>query len=147
MKIILGNDHANIEYVFSIKSYLEEQGFEVEHLGTYTSESVDYPDYGEKVARQVVFAKDDQVKGIVICGTGIGISIAANKVRGAICANCCTVQMGVLAREHNNANILALGARTLSLQEGKDIVDAFFSTPFGGDRHARRVDKIMKIES
>jgi ribose 5-phosphate isomerase B len=142
-KIFLGNDHAGPKYVQEIKTYLESKGFEVEHLGSFGDESVDYPDFGEKVGRAVV--GNEGTKGVVICGTGIGISIAANKVRGIIAANCRDEQMAELSRQHNNANVLGLGARFVSLETAKKILDAFFSTDFEGGRHERRVDKLLKI--
>lgn len=150
-KIFLGNDHAGQEYVQNVKKFLESKGFEVEHLGTFDDESVDYPDYGEKVGRAVMQAKNDNpeisdsIFGVVICGTGIGISIAANKVKGVICANCRDAQMAELAREHNNANVVGLGARFVRLETTKEILDTFFATDFAGGRHARRVQKILEI--
>ncbi len=144
MKVFLGNDHAGQEYVQNIKKYLESKGFEVEHLGTFDDESVDYPEFGEKVGRAVV--ENSGTKGVVICGTGIGISISANKVSGVIAANCRDSEMAKLAREHNNANIVGLGARFVPLATAKEILDTFFSTDFAGGRHERRVQKILEIK-
>jgi len=121
-KIFLGNDHAGQEYVQNVKKYLESKGFEVEHLGTFTDESVDYPEFGEKVGRAVISARaenpeiSDTIFGIVICGTGIGISISANKVSGVICANCRDAEMAKLAREHNNANIVLWLSTTVQIK-------------------------------
>ena len=151
-KIFLGNDHAGQEYVQNVKKYLESKGFEVEHLGTFTDESVDYPEFGEKVGRAVISAraenpeKTDTIFGVVICGTGIGISISANKVSGVICANCRDTEMAKLAREHNNANIVGLGARFVPIETAKEILDTFFTTDFAGGRHERRVQKILEIK-
>ena len=151
-KIFLGNDHAGQEYVQNVKKYLESKGFEVEHLGTFTDESVDYPEFGEKVGRAVISARAENpeisntIFGIVICGTGIGISISANKVSGVICANCRDAEMAKLAREHNNANIVGLGARFVPLETAKEIFDTFFTTDFAGGRHERRVQKILEIK-
>jgi ribose 5-phosphate isomerase B len=110
---------------------------EVVDLGTYSAESVDYPEYGIKCAEAV--AKGEAEKGIVVCGTGIGISIAANKVKGIRCALCTSVEMAKLSREHNNANMLALGGRTTKPEDALMMVDTWIKTEFLGDRHARRV--------
>ena len=140
MKIIIGNDHAGVEFKNTIMKHLEEQGHEVINVGTDTLDSVDYPDIAKSVAEKVL-AEEGNL-GIIICGTGIGISIAANKVEGiraALCHNEFTARM---ARLHNNANIVSLGARVIGDELGKAIVDTFITTEFEGGRHARRVGKI-----
>ena len=140
MKIIIGNDHAGVEFKNIIMKHLEEQGHEVINVGTDTLDSVDYPDIAKSVAEKVL--EEEGNLGIIICGTGIGISIAANKVEGiraALCHNEFTARM---ARLHNNANIVALGARVIGDELGKAIVDTFITTEFEGGRHARRVGKI-----
>ncbi len=144
MKIGLGNDHAALDMKWEIKKYLEDQGYEVVDYGTYTPESCDYPVYGEKVARAVVAKEVDY--GILMCGTGIGISLAANKVKGiraAVCSEPCSAR---LSRQHNNANILAMGARIVGIEEAKMIVDEWLHAEFLGGRHAKRVDMITEIE-
>ncbi len=144
MKIGLGNDHAALDMKWEIKKYLEDQGYEVVDYGTDTPESCDYPVYGEKVARAVVAKEVDY--GILMCGTGIGISLAANKVKGiraAVCSEPCSAK---LSRQHNNANILAMGARIVGIEEAKMIVDAWLNAEFLGGRHAKRVDMITEIE-
>lgn len=141
-KIIIGNDHAGPEFVQEIISYLTEKGYETEHVGSFGDESVDYPDYAQKAGEAVVA---QNARGIVICGTGIGISIAANKVKGVICANCVSPYMAEMSRKHNNANILALGARMIDIKNAKIIIDSFLETEFEGGRHAKRVEKINLI--
>lgn len=144
MKIALGADHGGFHLKEIIKSHLLNIGHEILDCGTDTEESVDYPEYGFKVGEAVV---SKQVElGIVICGTGIGISIAANKVRGVRAALCTDSYMAKMARQHNNANILALGGRVVGEGVAKDIVDTFIMTSFGGWRHTRRVDLITGYE-
>ncbi len=144
MKIALASDHGGFALKESLKEYLIGQNIEVLDLGTDSEESVDYPIYGEKCARAVVENKAE--RGIVVCGTGIGISIAANKVSGIRCALCTDVNMATLSRQHNNANILALGGRTTSDDEAKKILDAWLKTEFEGGRHQRRIDMIDDIK-
>jgi len=144
MKIAIGSDHAGYDLKELIKNYLSEKGYEVIDKGTYSKESVDYPVFGESVAETVVKGEAD--RGIVICGTGIGISISANKVRGIRAALCTNEYMARMARKHNDANVLALGARVLGTDLALSIVDAFLTTEFEGGRHERRVKLIMKIE-
>jgi len=141
-KIIIGNDHAGPEYVLEIISYLKNKNYEVEHVGSFGGKSVDYPDYAKKTGEKVV---EENALGIVICGTGIGISIAANKVSGVICANCVSPYMAEMARKHNNANIVALGARMIDIENAKIIIDTFIKTEFEGGRHQNRVEKIHLI--
>ncbi len=144
MKIAIGCDHAGYQYKEIVKKHLEEKGFEVIDKGTYSEERVDYPVYGEAVANAVASGEAD--KGIVICGTGIGISISANKVKGIRAALCTNEYMARMARKHNDANILAFGARVLGIDVALGIVDEFFSTDFEGGRHERRVNLIKEIE-
>lgn len=146
MRICIGSDHAGFELKEAVKAHVLILGHELEDVGTYEpTASVDYPDYGRLVARQVVAGACDV--GIVICGTGIGISIAANKVRGARAALCTDPYMARMARAHNNANILAMGGRVVGVGLALDIVDAFLSTDFEGGRHGLRVEKIMALET
>ncbi len=144
MKIAIGCDHAGYQYKEIVKKHLEEKGFKVIDKGTYSEERVDYPVYGEAVANAVASGEAD--KGIVICGTGIGISISANKVKGIRAALCTNEYMARMARKHNDANILAFGARVLGIDVALGIVDEFFSTDFEGGRHERRVNLIKEIE-
>lgn len=144
MKIAICNDHAGCEMKAELVKFLQANDYEVVDFGTADTKSVDYPDYGLKVAEAV---KNNQCeKGIIICGTGIGISIAANKVPGIRAALCTNSLMASLSREHNNANVLALGARVLGLDLALDIVKVWLTTEFLGDRHQRRLDKITDIE-
>ncbi|MDD5866964.1 ribose 5-phosphate isomerase B [Lachnospiraceae bacterium YH-ros2228] len=144
MKIAIGNDHAAVEMKQEIQAYLEEKGYEVINFGTDTKESCNYPEYGWKVAEAVKNGQADQ--GVLICGTGIGISLAANKVPGIRAAVCSEPVSARLAKQHNNANIIAFGARIVGLEEAKAIVDAFLEADFLGGRHAKRVDMITEIE-
>ena len=146
MKLVIGSDHGGYALKEVVKAYLLEQGHEVCDRGTDNGEtSVDYPDYGRAVAEDVAAGKYDF--GIVICGTGIGISIAANKVPGIRAALCTDSYMARMARMHNDANILALGGRVVGPGLALAIVAAFLAGEFAGGRHARRVDKIMALES
>jgi ribose 5-phosphate isomerase B len=124
----------------AVKEHLLSRGYEVEDLGAYSESSVDYPEYGKKVAKYVV--EGNAKYGIIICGTGIGISIAANKVKGARAALCHNVWTARLTREHNDANILAMGARVIGEGIALDMVDTFLTTEFEGGRHQNRIDKI-----
>jgi len=145
MKIAIGNDHAGPELKKALKEYIEDKyHYEVINFGTDTLDSVNYPEYGEKVGEAVVSGIAD--RGIVICGTGIGISIAANKVNGVRCALCNQLGLATLAVEHNNANVLAMGARIIDLDLAKMIVDEYFAASFTGGRHQTRIDLIRKIE-
>ncbi|WP_029521207.1 ribose 5-phosphate isomerase B [Persephonella sp. IF05-L8] len=144
MKVAIGSDHAGFDYKEIVKEHLEEKGFEVIDKGTYSRESVDYPIFGEAVAQAVASGEAD--RGIVICGTGIGISISANKVKGIRAALCTNEYMARMARKHNDANILAFGARVLGIDVALGIVDVFFETEFEGGRHERRVNEIKSIE-
>ncbi len=142
--VYIGCDHGGIELKKAIIEKLTADGFEVEDLGTNTTDSVDYPDYGFAVAEKV--ASDDGAKGIVICKTGVGMSISANKVKGVRCGLCTSVDMGRLCREHNNANVLALGASNTDIPTALEIVHAFMTTEFAGGRHTNRVNKIIAYE-
>lgn len=140
MKVALGCDHGGYELKITVKEHLEKQGYEVLDLGCDSKESVDYPIYGKAVGEAVVGKKADC--GIVICGTGIGISIAANKVKGVRAGLCMNTTMAKLTREHNNANVLAFGARIIGDVLALEIVDTFLDTEFQGGRHLRRVSMI-----
>lgn len=144
MKIAIANDHAGTEYKKAIQANLEESGHTVENFGTDETTSVDYPDYAEKVADAVT--KVGFELGILICGTGVGMSIAANKVNGvraSLCGDCFSAEM---TRRHNDSNILCLGARVLGIDLALRIVDTYVNTSFDGGRHARRIAKITAME-
>ncbi len=145
MKIAIGNDHAATELKFIIKEYVEGMGHEVINYGTDDNESCDYPAYGKKVGEAVVNGEADC--GILICGTGVGISIAANKVKGVRAAVCSDVATAHLVKEHNNANIIAFGARIVGVELAKDIVKTYLEAEFEGGRHQRRIDMIHDIEN
>ncbi len=145
MKIAIGNDHAATEMKFAIMEYLKELGHEVINFGTDGHESCNYPEFGEQVGRAVAAKEADC--GVLICGTGVGISIAANKVKGvraAVCSDCATAR---LTKEHNDANIIAFGARIVGLELAKDIVKAYLEAEFSGGRHQERIDMIHEIEN
>jgi ribose 5-phosphate isomerase B len=144
-RIALGADHAGYHIKEAIRQFLEDAGYPVDDLGTWSEESVDYPDYGKSVADRVASHQD--VYGIAVCGTGMGISIAANKVAGIRAAVAHNVDTARLAREHNDANILAMGGRVVSGAQAIEMVQAFLSATFAGGRHARRVEKITQIEA
>lgn len=140
MKIAIGCDHAGYNYKNEIISWLSSLGHTIEDFGSFMPESCDYPIFAFKVAKNV--SEGISEIGILICGTGIGMSIAANKVRGIRAANCWSVESARLAREHNNANILTFGARLISLETAKDIVISFISSKFQQGRHLKRVKLI-----
>lgn len=140
MTIALGADHAGFEYKNRLAEFLVARGYLVQDCGTFSAESADYPDFAVKAARAVGEAKADFA--IVVCGSGVGVSIVANKVRGVRCALCFNEEMAALARRHNNANALALGARFLTPEAAETIAQTFLSTEFEGGRHERRVEKI-----
>lgn len=144
MKIAIGCDHAAYSFKEEIKAYLTEKGHEVVDKGCYSPERVDYPDHGIAVGEAV--ASGECERGVVICGSGIGISIAANKVRGVRCALCSEPLSARLSRNHNDANVLAMGARLIGLEMGKAIVDAWFAAEFEGGRHTGRLEKISAYE-
>ena len=144
MKIAIGNDHSALELKAIVIKHLEDNGHTVVDYGTHTAESCDYPVYGEKVA--LAIKNNEAELGILICGTGIGISLAANKVPGIRAAVCSEPYSAKMTRAHNNANILAFGARVVGQDLAKMIVDAFVNTEFEGERHQRRVDMLTEIE-
>jgi ribose 5-phosphate isomerase B len=144
MRVALAADHAGVALKRDVKQLLDEMRAEVHDFGTDTDASVDYPDYAARVARAVVAGEADF--GILVCGTGIGMAMAANKVHGARAASVTDVESARLSREHNDANVLALGARTTPIDRAMAIVREFVATPFAGGRHQRRVDKIMALE-
>jgi ribose 5-phosphate isomerase B len=144
MKVALASDHAGYEEKERLKSVLSELGVEVADLGTNSELSVDYPDYARKVAEQVANGEADQ--GLLVCGSGTGMAISANKVPGVRAAVAWTEEIARLARQHNNANVLAIGARTTPAEEIPKIVRTFFTTDFEGGRHSSRVEKINEIE-
>jgi ribose 5-phosphate isomerase B len=144
MKIALGADHAGFELKETIKQHLQHRGIELDDRGTNSPDSVDYPDFAQLVGEQVASGKADV--GILVCGAGIGMSIAANKVPGIRAANAHSEVEAQLSREHNNANVLALGGRLLDPQLALKIVDRWLSASFTGGRHQRRVDKIRELE-
>lgn len=145
MKIVIGSDHGGYILKEHIKKYLEDNNYNVEDFGTHSMESVDYPEFGQKVAEAVAQGKFD--KGILICGTGLGISIAANKVKGIRAAVVSESFSAKMSRLHNNANILALGGRVVGPDLAVEIVDVWLNTPFEGGRHQNRLDKITEIEN
>lgn len=145
MKIAMGNDHTAISMKEAVKAHLETRGIEVSDLGTNSTESCDYPVYGEKVGRAVAAGEADL--GIVICGTGVGISLAANKVKGIRACVCSEPYTAKLSRMHNNSNVLAFGARVIGEEMAKMIVDSWLDAEYEGGRHQRRVDMLMEIEN
>lgn len=146
MKIGIGNDHSAVEYKSIIKKHIEDKyGFEVVDFGAYSSDPSNYAIYGEKVANAI---KNKEVDlGIAICGTGIGISLACNKVKGIRCAVCSEPLSARLSRLHNNANIIAFGARIVGIEMAKEIVDTFLTTEFEGGRHLERIAYLKQIEN
>jgi len=144
MKFFIATDHAGIEYKDFVIDLLKSKGIEVEDLGPYSKDRVDYPDYAKKCALAV--AQNSGSYGILICGTGIGMSLAANKVKGIRAALCHDAYTAAMAKAHNNANILCFGQRVVGLGVVESIIDAFINTQFEGGRHETRVEKIMQIE-
>ncbi len=144
MKIAMGNDHTAIEMKNEIKKFLEEKGYEVIDFGTNSTESCDYPVYGEKVSLAVTSGEADL--GIAICGTGVGISLACNKVNGIRCCVCSEPYTAKLSRMHNNSNVLAFGARVIGVEMAKMITEEWLNAEYEGGRHQRRVDLVMDIE-
>lgn len=143
-KIAIGSDHGGFELKDFIKNHLESEGYEVEDFGTYDKTSCDYPDFAYPVAKAVAEHKYD--KGIVICGTGIGVSIVANKVKGVRCGLVHDCFSAKSTREHNDTNVLAMGERVIGKGLAKEIVDIWLNTEFEGGRHKNRVDKIKSVE-
>ena len=144
MKIVLASDHGGFELKEAIKKHLIKKGYDINDIGVNDTKSVDYPDYGKRAAMMVAGKEAD--RGIIICGTGIGISIAANKVKGIRCALCTNEYMARMTRMHNNANMLAIGGRVTGVGLAEDMVDVWLSTEFEGGRHEIRVNKIMDME-
>ena len=144
MKIGIGNDHTAVDMKNAISEYMKELGHEVVNYGVDTTESCQYPELGEKVGRAVAQGEVDCA--VLICGTGVGISLAANKVNGVRAAVCSDTTTAHLVKEHNNANIIAFGARIVGIEKAKDIVKAYLDAEFQGGRHAIRVDMIAEIE-
>ena len=145
MNITIGSDHGAVELKDEVKMVLHEFGdIHVTDVGTFGKEAVDYPDIAEKVCADVVSGKAD--RGIVLCGTGIGIAIAANKIKGIRAALCTDVYSAIMARRHNDANVLALGGRVTGVGPAGEIVRAWICTEFEGGRHARRIEKMMALQ-
>lgn len=142
--IIIGTDHAGFTLKESLKAYLEGEGWEVTDVGTYTADAVDYPDFGSKVASRV--GSGEFSKGILICGSGVGMSIVANKFTGVRAALCLDTEMASLSARHNNANVLVLPGRRLDLLKSVAIINAWITTTFEGGRHQQRIDKIHEWE-
>lgn len=143
MKISIASDHAGFNLKKEVINWLKESNKEILDFGTYSEDSVDYPDFAVPAAEAVANKESDI--GIVICGTGIGVSISANKVAGIRAANCCSTEMAKMARLHNDANVLAFGARLIDFDMAKSIVTTFLETEFEGGRHIKRVNKIHNI--
>jgi ribose 5-phosphate isomerase B len=140
MKVAIGCDHAGYPLKAAVMEKLQKEGYELIDCGTNSTESVDYPIYGKKVAHAVASGEAD--RGIAICGTGIGISIACNKVKGIRCALCTNVNMAEMSRRHNDANVLAMGGRVIDQETAFAIVDKWFSTDFEGGKHLRRINML-----
>ena len=142
MNILLSNDHAGTELKKEVKEFLESNGYNVNNFGEDLGESVDYPDFIHPLAKEISNKKEE--KGIIICGSGNGVSMVANKYEGVRAALCWNKEIASLSRQHNNANVLSLPARFITTQEAIDIVKTFLETEFEGGRHERRVNKINK---
>ena len=145
MKIVIGNDHAAVEMKKELSTFMTEMGHKVINVGTDTHESCAYAEYGEKVGNIVAAGEADC--GILICGTGVGISIAANKVNGVRAGVCSEATTARLIKEHNNANVLALGERIVGIELAKDIVKAYLEAEFQGGRHQTRINMVTDIEN
>jgi ribose 5-phosphate isomerase B len=143
MKIAIGADHRGVNYKKAIKEMLQSEGIEVEDLGTDSEDSVDYPDYAQKVAQEVGQGQVDF--GVLVCGSGIGVDIVANKVTGARSVNAVNEKMAEMSRRHNNANVISLGADLIDLETALNNVKKFINTDFEGGRHQKRVDKIHTL--
>ena len=144
MKISIGSDHAGFEQKQELAAYLREQGYEVIDRGPDSDDRVDYPDYAAAVAHDVSNGVAD--RGVLVCGTGIGMALAADKIVGCRAANIINVQFAELCRQHNDANIITLSGRFVSLEDNESILDAFIATEFAGGRHAGRVEKINALD-
>ncbi len=143
-RVAMGCDHGGLEMKNRLKNFIEDLGCRVRDFGTYTSESVDYPDYARAVAEAV--ASGEFERGIIVDAAGIGSCMAANKAKGIRAAMCYDIRTALNSREHNDANVLTLGGKMIDIELAKEMVRAWLSTPFAGGRHKRRVDKIMAIE-
>ena len=143
--IALGSDHAGLPLKKEIIALLEEMGLAYKDYGTYTTDSCDYAQFAQRAAKAVAAGECD--RGILVCGTGIGISMAANKVRGIRCACCSDCYSAKMTRKHNDANMIAMGARVVGVDLGRMIAETFLMTEFEGGRHQRRIDQIMAIEN
>jgi len=143
--IALGSDHAGLPLKKEIIALLEEMGLAYKDYGTYTTDSCDYAQFAQRAAKAVAGGECD--RGILVCGTGIGISMAANKVRGIRCACCSDCYSAKMTRKHNDANMIAMGARVVGVDLGRMIAETFLTTEFEGGRHQRRIDQIMAIEN
>lgn len=144
-KLAIGNDHVAVEMKNEIMAYLQEQGYEVVNVGTDSTERFNYPVSGYKVAKLVTSGEVDG--GILICGTGVGISMSANKVHGIRCVTCSEPYSARLSRQHNNTNVVAFGARVVGIETAKDIVDAWLGAEYEGGRHQTRIDMLAEIET
>ena len=144
MRIALGADHAGVTLKNDIKHFLDERGIRYTDFGTNTTESVDYPDLAAEVGRRVAGGEFD--RGILVCGSGVGMAMAANKIPGIRAAAVIDESSARLSREHNDANVLALGERITAAEQARRLVDIFLDTPFHGGRHQRRIDKIAALE-
>ena len=144
MRIGIGNDHTAVQMKLDIKEYLESKGYEVNNYGTDSTDRFDYPIAGERVAQAVVRGEVD--RGIAICGTGVGIGLAANKVHGIRCVTCSEPYSAKLSKQHNNTNMLSFGSRVVGMELAKMIVDEWLNAEFEGGRHQRRIDMIASIE-
>ncbi len=145
MKIGIANDHSAVEMKKEVQAYLESLGYEVINYGTDTNDSVDYPLYGQKVAEAVASGEID--RGVAICGTGVGIGLACNKVKGVRACTCSEPYSAEYSRRHNNANVVTFGARVIGPETAKQIVKVFMATEFEGGRHERRVNQLIDIEN
>ena len=141
-KILIASDHGGFNLKNVIISHLKEQGLDIEDFGCYNTESCDYPVYAKIIAEQVMQSENDDVKGILVCGTGIGMSIAANRFKGIRASHCTDTYSARLTRAHNDSNILCLGERITGAGLALDIVDIWLNTPFEGGRHKKRIDMI-----
>lgn len=145
MKIYIGADHAGFPLKETLRIYIKEQGHEIIDLGTFDESSVDYPDLAREVAEKV--RENSGSRGVLVCGTGIGVAIAANKLKGIRAANVHDIAEAELSRKHNDANVVTVGGRTMEPELAKSVIDTFISTTFEGGRHQARIDKITAIEN
>jgi len=143
--VVIGNDHVAVDYKWEIKKYLEDKGIEVINVGTDSTDSFNYPVSGYKAAKMVADGEVDG--GVLICGTGVGISLAANKVKGIRACVCSEPYSAKLSKQHNNSNMIAFGARVVGIEMAKMIVDAWLDAEYEGGRHQKRVDMVMEIDA